>query len=130
HVWNHFRASLLSPWYRVSTGRCSTHRAWGCCGVGSGTLPQDVLCSPSTPERQSLFESHRQRRWLTIWSYPFLCNSMSSFSRKKLSDSEFTYRAERDQPSRGQTRGDAYPCQALDRGELRRRERAPAPVLG
>ena len=23
---------------------------------------------PSTPERQSLFESHRQRRWLTIWS--------------------------------------------------------------
>src|SRR6266581_6412322 len=39
------------------------------CGVGSGTPPQDVLCSPSTPERQSLFESHRQRRWLTIWSY-------------------------------------------------------------
>jgi hypothetical protein len=33
------------------------------------TPPQDVLCSPSTPERQSLFESHRQRRWLTIWSY-------------------------------------------------------------
>src|SRR4030095_12060298 len=23
----------------------------------------------STPERQSLFESHRQRRWLTYWSY-------------------------------------------------------------
>jgi len=23
----------------------------------------------STPERQSLFESHRQRRWLTCWSY-------------------------------------------------------------
>ncbi len=23
----------------------------------------------STPERQSLFESHRQRRWLTHWSY-------------------------------------------------------------
>ena len=22
----------------------------------------------STPERQSLFESHRQRRWLTYWS--------------------------------------------------------------
>ena len=23
-----------------------------------------------TPERQSLWESHRQRRWLTCWSYP------------------------------------------------------------
>ena len=40
------------------------------CGVGSGTPPQDVLSSHSTPERQSLFESHRQRRWLTRWSYP------------------------------------------------------------
>ncbi len=39
------------------------------CGVGSGTPPQDVLSSHSTPERQSLFESHRQRRWLTRWSY-------------------------------------------------------------
>src|SRR5215470_9826704 len=36
---------------------------------GKRALPQDVLCSPSTPERQSLFESHRQRRWLTCWSY-------------------------------------------------------------
>ena len=26
----------------------------------------DTLC---TPERQSLCESHRQRRWLTYWSY-------------------------------------------------------------
>jgi transposase len=24
----------------------------------------------STPERQSLCESHRRRRWLTYWSYP------------------------------------------------------------
>jgi hypothetical protein len=32
------------------------------CGVGIGTPPHDVLCSPSTPERQSLCESHRQRR--------------------------------------------------------------------
>src|SRR5262249_60749833 len=38
-------------------------------GLGSGAPSQDVLCSPSTPERQSLFESHRQRRWLTCWSY-------------------------------------------------------------
>ena len=39
------------------------------CGLGNETPPQDVLCSPSTLERQSLFESHRQRRWLTRWSY-------------------------------------------------------------
>ena len=39
------------------------------CGLGSETPPQDVLSSHSTPERQSLFESHRQRRWLTRWSY-------------------------------------------------------------
>src|SRR5438093_2655635 len=38
-------------------------------GLGSGTPPQDVLSSHATPERQSLFESHRQRRWLTRWSY-------------------------------------------------------------
>jgi len=38
-------------------------------GLGSGSPPQDVLSSHSTPERQSLFESHRQRRWLTHWSY-------------------------------------------------------------
>ena len=37
------------------------------CGLGNETPPQDVLCSPSTLERQSLFESHRQRRWLTLF---------------------------------------------------------------
>src|SRR5215204_3168342 len=37
-------------------------------GLGSETPPQDVLSSHSTPERQSLFESHRQSRWLTRWS--------------------------------------------------------------
>ncbi len=43
---------------------------WGLLrGLGSGTPPQDVLFSHSTLERQSLFESHRQRRWLTRWSY-------------------------------------------------------------
>src|SRR5438477_13218030 len=44
------------------------HLGFGC-GLGSGSPPQDVLSSHSTPERQSLFESHRQRRWLTRWSY-------------------------------------------------------------
>src|SRR6266849_5975302 len=39
------------------------------CGLGSGTPPQDLLSFHSTLERQSLFESHRQRRWLTSWSY-------------------------------------------------------------
>ena len=57
---------------------CNHSRAFGLtvvwplgllCGVGSGTPPQDVLSSHATPERQSLFESHRQRRWLTRWSY-------------------------------------------------------------
>src|SRR6266581_1713826 len=42
-------------------------------GVGAwpGTRgsPTRRSCSPPTPERQSLFESHRQRRWLTRWSY-------------------------------------------------------------
>ena len=38
-------------------------------GLGSGSPPQDVLSFHSTPERPSLFESHRQRRWLTRWSY-------------------------------------------------------------
>ena len=28
-----------------------------------------LLASLCTPERQSLCESHRQRRWLTYWSY-------------------------------------------------------------
>src|SRR3954468_10531855 len=40
-----------------------------CVWFGKRAPPQDVLYSPSTPERQSLFESHRQRRWLTCWSY-------------------------------------------------------------
>src|SRR5678815_138249 len=57
-AWNHSRASGLTV--VLSLGLL--------CGVGSGTPPQDVLSSHSTPERQSLFESHRQRRWLTRWS--------------------------------------------------------------
>src|SRR4029453_8549963 len=58
-AWNHSRASGLTVVSHLGL----------LCGAASGTLPQDVFSSRSTPERQSLFESHRQRRWLTHWSY-------------------------------------------------------------
>src|SRR5919109_1775838 len=45
----HCGFSFLWPW-RVHTGR------------------NHIPLHESTPERQSLFESHRQRRWLTHWS--------------------------------------------------------------
>jgi hypothetical protein len=63
-AWNHSRASGLTVVLPLGL----------LCGVGSGTPPQDVLSSHSTPERQSLFESHRQRRWLTRWSYVVVCD--------------------------------------------------------
>jgi two-component system CheB/CheR fusion protein len=47
---SHCGFSFLWPW-RVHTGR------------------NHIPLHESTPERQSLFESHRQRRWLTHWSY-------------------------------------------------------------
>src|SRR5262245_30652771 len=50
---------LASPWYG----------AWGFCVVEEAGLPHKTSSSHATPERQSLFESHRQRRWLTRWSY-------------------------------------------------------------
>src|SRR5262249_58825115 len=56
-AWNYSRASGLTVVLRLGL----------LYGLGSGAPSQDVLCSPSTPERQSLFESHRQRRWLTCW---------------------------------------------------------------
>ena len=43
--------SCVWPW-RVHTGR------------------NHLALHESMPQRQSLFESHRQRRWLTHWSYP------------------------------------------------------------
>src|SRR5882672_344908 len=46
----HCGFSFLWPW-RVHAGR------------------NHIPLHESTPERQSLFESHRQRRWLTHWSY-------------------------------------------------------------
>src|SRR5215831_12022591 len=58
-AWNHSRASGLTVVLRLGL----------LYGLGSGAPPQDVLSSHATPERQSLFESHRQRRWLTRWSY-------------------------------------------------------------
>src|SRR5262249_4486964 len=62
-AWNHSRASGLTVVLRLGL----------LYGLGSGAPPQDVLSSHSTPERQSLFESHRQRRWLTRWSYSRRC---------------------------------------------------------
>ena len=47
---SHCGFSLVWPW-RVHNGR------------------NHIPLHESTPERQSLFESHRQRRWLTHWSY-------------------------------------------------------------
>src|SRR5712691_874200 len=47
---SHCGFSCLWPW-RVHNGR------------------NHIPLHASTPERQSLFESHRQRRWLTHWSY-------------------------------------------------------------
>src|SRR5215470_19654606 len=48
----HCGFSFWWPW-RVHTGR------------------NHISLHESTPERQSLFESHRQRRRLTHWSYPY-----------------------------------------------------------
>src|SRR5690242_5371058 len=48
---------------------------WGWIWEPSAVCWQSYVESPSrfaplgTPERQSLCESHRQRRWLTYWSY-------------------------------------------------------------
>src|ERR671930_1802096 len=50
-AWNHYRASLLSPWYRVPTVRCSTHWAWGCCGVWEAGLPHTTSSAP--PQRRN-----------------------------------------------------------------------------
>src|SRR2546426_12651133 len=58
-AWNHSRASGLTVVLRLGL----------LCGLGSGAPPQDVLSSHATPERQSLFESHRQRRWVTRWGF-------------------------------------------------------------
>src|SRR5262249_6335488 len=66
-AWNHSRASGLTVVLRLGL----------LYGLGSGAPPQDVLSSHATPERQSLFESHRQRRWLTRWSYQRPHRSMS-----------------------------------------------------
>jgi hypothetical protein len=53
----------------VSHGGCSFVWSWR---VHNGR--NHIPLHKSTPERQSLFESHRQRRWLTHWSY--LCTAL------------------------------------------------------
>src|SRR2546421_8959264 len=56
-LWSH---GIVCPLVRRSS-RC----AWGFYVAWTAGLHHKALCPHSTPERQSLFESHRQRRWLT-----------------------------------------------------------------
>src|SRR2546423_14207147 len=60
-LWSH---GIVCPLVRRSS-RC----AWGFYVAWKAGLHPKALFPHSTPERQSLFESHRQRRWLTHWSY-------------------------------------------------------------
>src|SRR5437763_3023136 len=63
-LWSH---GIVCPLVRRSS-RC----AWGFYVAWKAGLHHKALFPHSTPERQSLFESHRQRRWLTHWSYDAL----------------------------------------------------------
>src|SRR5437868_14317260 len=60
-LWSH---GIVCPLVRRSS-RCT----WGVLVAWKAGLHHMALFPHSTPERQSLFESHRQRRWLTHWSY-------------------------------------------------------------
>ena len=60
-LWSH---GIVCPLVRRSS-RC----AWGFYVAWKAGLHHKALFPHSTPERQSLCESHRQRRWLTHWSY-------------------------------------------------------------
>src|SRR5438270_5080572 len=60
-LWSH---GIVCPLVRRSS-RCT----WGFSVAWKAGLHHKALFPHSTPERQSLFESHRQRRWLTHWSY-------------------------------------------------------------
>src|SRR2546423_13255065 len=60
-LWSH---GIVCPLVRRSS-RC----AWGFYVAWKAGLHHKTLFPHSTPERQSLFESHRQRRWLTHWGY-------------------------------------------------------------
>src|SRR5207237_9882870 len=51
--------------------RRSSRYAWGFYVAWKAGLHHKALFPHSTPERQSLCESHRQRRWLTHWRYVF-----------------------------------------------------------
>src|SRR2546421_7384385 len=60
-LWSHGIVCLLV--------RRSSRCAWGFYVAWTAGLHHKALFPHSTPERQSLCESHRQRRWLTHWSY-------------------------------------------------------------
>src|SRR5256714_14182000 len=60
-LWSH---GIVCPLVRRSS-RCT----WGFYVAWTAGLHHKALFPHSTPELQSLFESHRQRRWLTHWSY-------------------------------------------------------------
>src|SRR5436305_3917577 len=62
-LWSH---GIVCPLVRRSS-RC----AWGFYVAWKAGLHHKALFPHSTPERQSLCESHRQRRWLTHWSQLF-----------------------------------------------------------
>src|SRR5438270_9707708 len=69
-LWSH---GIVCPLVRRSS-RC----AWGFYVAWKAGLHHKALFPHSTPERQSLCESHRQRRWLTHWSYSLLTRSFTA----------------------------------------------------
>ena len=68
-MWYHDRASLIASWYGVPPIHRSPRCAWGLGrGRGRGAPPQDALAATQRRNGRA-FQSHRQRRWLTSWSY-------------------------------------------------------------
>src|SRR5919199_2164111 len=62
----------MSPWpCCLSRDHRTRLCVWEPSAVGrrSYSEPTSLLATVCTPERQSLCESHRQRRWLTHWRY-------------------------------------------------------------
>src|SRR5205823_12417723 len=68
-LWSH---GIVCPLIRRSS-RCT----WGFYVAWTAGLHHKALFPHSTPERQSLFESHRQRRWLTHWRYTALTTGLT-----------------------------------------------------
>jgi len=67
---SHCGFSLVWPW-RVHNGR------------------NHIPLHESTPERQSLFESHRQRRWLTHWSHQLRSTNKRQYPFRYTTDNGF-----------------------------------------